>query len=260
MLYCWKFNSCNIISLCTCTFLSVEQHTVQRVKTPEALVEKTEVDIEYPCIWDASEISVLRQAYKTLKQQSIEAMVHVRETVKRNEELETLTAKQRKAIDSQKVKLTEARIANKRLQINVESLSEEVKYLTAKVGAMEDVISEIKEEKTDMMQELQDNRITTDKERMERNRIQIKLDSLRKEALAEKMAAEDKIRTQCKKAIHDLKEEVKRLQAELYEETSKRKVTEKGLKHLRNHFSGLAVHEILPRTAVTNDQVSNIQY
>lgn len=221
---------------------------------------KSEVDVEDPCIWDSSEISVLRQAYKTLKQQSIEAMVHVRETVKRNEELETLTKRQKKAIESQKVKLQEARMANKRLQINVDSLSEEVKYLTAKVGAMEEVIREIKEEKSDMVKELHDNRVTTDKERMERSRIQMKLDCLKQEALADKLAAEDKIRTQCKQAIHDLKEHVKQLQLELREERDKRKVTEKGLKHLRNHFSSLAVHDILPQNAVLNDQVSNIQY
>lgn len=226
----------------------------------EKTQEKTELDIEDPCIWDSNEISVLRQAYKTLKQQSIEAMVHVRETVKRNKELETLAVQQKKTINDQKVKLSEARMANKRLQINVSSLNDEVKYLTAKVGAMEDVIREMKLEQADMVKELHDNRVTTDQERMERGRIQMKLDNLKQEALAEKLAAEDKIRTQCKKAIHDLKQQVKRLEKDLIEEKNKRLVTEKGLKHLRNHFSSLAVHDILPQNAVIENQLKNVQY
>lgn len=217
-------------------------------------------DVNSECIWNSCEISVLRQAYKTLKQQSIEAMVHVRETVKRNKELETLTAAQRKTIDSQKVKLSEAVMANKRLKINVDSLNEEIKYLTAKVGAMEEVIREMKQEHSDMVKELHENRVTMDKERMERGRIQMKLDTLKQEALAEKLAAEDTVRTQCKKAIHDLKEQVKILQKELTEEHNKRKVTEKGLKHLRNHFSSLSVQEILPQNVVDTDQLKYVQY
>lgn len=218
------------------------------------------LDVNSECIWNSSEISVLRQAYKTLKQQSIEAMVHVRETVKRNKELETLTAAQRKTIDSQKVKLSEAVMANKRLKLNVDSQNEEIKYLTAKVGAMEEVIRERKQEQSDMVKELHENRVTMDKERMERGRIQMKLDTLKQEAFAEKLAAEDTVRTQCKKAIHDLKEQVKILQKELTEERSKRKVTEKGLKHLRNHFSSLSVQEILPQNVVDTDQLKYVQY
>lgn len=218
------------------------------------------LDVNSECIWNSSEISVLRQAYKTLKQQSIEAIVHVRETVKRNKELETLTAAQRKTIDSQKVKLSEAVMANKRLKLNVDSQNEEIKYLTAKVGAMEEVIRERKQEQSDMVKELHENRVTMDKERMERGRIQMKLDTLKQEAFAEKLAAEDTVRTQCKKAIHDLKEQVKILQKELTEERSKRKVTEKGLKHLRNHFSSLSVQEILPQNVVDTDQLKYVQY
>ncbi|KAL4219766.1 hypothetical protein ACF0H5_020179 [Mactra antiquata] len=252
---------------------ALKQQTQASVENSESLrkhvqVEEEEnltpgqviVDVRQSCIWDTDEIGVLRTAYKTLKQESIDSMVYVRETKKRNEELEKLATKQTKLIASQKVKLTEARNANKRLQINVNSLSEEVKYLTAKTGAMEDVIREMKLEQSDMVKELHDNRVTTDKERMERGRIQMKLDRLKKEALAEKMAAEDKIRTQCKKAIHDLKEQVKKLESELKEETDKRKITEKGLKHLRNHFSSLDVQDIIPASVVSVDQLKSVQY
>ncbi|XP_060563348.1 coiled-coil domain-containing protein 160 homolog isoform X2 [Ruditapes philippinarum] len=218
------------------------------------------VDVNDSCIWDTNEISVLREAYKSLKQQSIDAMVCYRETTKRNNELEQLTSQQKQTMESQRLKLREAHKANKRLNIHVESLTEEVKYLTAKVGAMEEVIREIKTDQSDMVKELHDNRVMTDKERMERGRIQMKLDNLRKEALAEKLAAEDKIRTQCRKAIHDLKEQVKLLEKELKEEKSKRQITEKGLKHLRTHFSSLSVQEIMPSNVVDTDQVKYVQY
>ncbi|XP_045200205.2 cingulin-like [Mercenaria mercenaria] len=239
-----------------------ENQTEQKQVTSQSEMRpgQVTVDLTESCIWDTNEISILREAYKSLKQQSIDAMVCYRETTKRNKELESLTSQQKEIIETQKRKLTEARKANKRLHINVNSLNEEVKYLTAKVGAMEEVMREIKADQSDMVKELHDNRVTTDKERMERGRIQMKLENLRKEALAEKLAAEDKIRTQCRKAIHDLKEQVKQLEAELKEEKNKRQITEKGLKHLRTHFSSLSVQDILPQNAVNTDQVKFVQY
>ena len=186
--------------------------------------------------------------------------MHVRETLLRNEELEKLCEEQKQIIAAQKAKLSESRIANKRFKIHVESLTQEVEYLTAKTGAMEEVIKEVKTEHSDMVKELHDHRVNSNKERMQRKRIQLKLDGLTREALAEKLAAEDKIRTQCRKAIHDLKEQVRKLEKELNEERDKRKVTEKGLKHLRNHFASLAVSDIVPPNAVESDQVGRIDY
>lgn len=229
-------------------------------KRTDSVQGQVTVDLNQSCIWDSGEIAILREAYKTLKQQSIDAMIHVRETLKRNDDLEKLTVEQQKIIDSQKLKLSEMRNANKRLQIHVTSLKEEVNYLTAKAGAMEDVIKEVKVEHSNMAQELLDNHVSTDKERMERERIQMKLDSLNKTATAEKLAAEDKIRTQCQKAIHDLKEQIKQLEKQLLEEKNRRIITEKGLKHLRTHFSSLAVQDIMPQNAVVKDQLSHVQY
>lgn len=226
------------------------------VKTPDS--ERN--NLEQSCIWDNGEIAVLREAYRSLKNQSIEATVYARETEKRNKELEALVAEQKKVIKSQQEQLTVSKNANRRLKINVDSLNEEVKYLTAKVGAMEEVIREIKQERTDMIEELHENRVTTDRERMAREKIQMKLDSLKREALAEKLAAEDKIRSLCRKAIHDLKEKVKSLEKQLLKEQTQRKVTEKGLDHLRKHFASLDVQEILPASVVDQDQLKHIQY
>ena len=218
------------------------------------------VDLNESCIWDTNEIAILREAFKTMKQQSVDSMVHVRETVKRNKMLETKVVEQRKLIESQKLKLSDATNSNRRLTIHCDQLAEEVEYLSAKVSAMEEIIKEIQTEKSDMVRELHDNRVSTDKERLERERIQMKLDNLNKEALAEKMAAEDKIRTMCKKVILDLQEEVKKLTAELDTERKRHKVTEKGLKHLRQHFSSLAVQDIMPPNSVDRNQVEKIQY
>ena len=221
---------------------------------------KITVDLNEPCIWDTNEIAILREAFKTMKQQSVDSMVHVRETVKRNKLLETKVVEQRKLIESQKLKLSEATNANRRLTIHCDQLQEEVEYLSAKVNAMEEIIKELQTEKSDMIKELHDNRVTTDKERLERERIQIKLDNLKQEALAEKLAAEDSIKTMCKKVILDLQEEVKKLTTELQSERKRHKVTEKGLKHLRQHFSSLSVQDIMPPNSVDKNQIERIQY
>ena len=218
------------------------------------------MDLNESCIWDTNEIAILREAFKTMKQESVDSMVHVRETVKRNKMLEAKVVEQRKVIESQKLKLSDATNCNRRLTIHCDKLQDEVEYLSAKVSAMEEIIKELQTEKSDMVRELHDNRVTTDKERLERERIQIKLDNLQKEALADKMAAEDKIRTMCKKVILDLQEEVKKLTADLETERKRHKVAEKGLKHLRQHFSSLAVQDIMPPNAVDKNQVDRIQY
>ena len=221
---------------------------------------KVTVDLNESCIWDTNEIAILREAFKTMKQESVDAMVHVRETLKRNKLLEEKVVEQRKVIESQKLKLSEATNANRRLTIHCDNLQDEVQYLSAKVSAMEEIIKELQTEKSNMVKELHDNRVTTDKERLERERIQMKLDTLKQEALAEKLAAEDNIKTMCKKVILDLQEEVKKLTAELINERKRHKVTEKGLKHLRQHFSSLSVQEIMPPNSVDKNQVDRIQY
>ena len=221
---------------------------------------KVTVDLNESCIWDTNEIAILREAFKTMKQESVDAMVHVRETLKRNKLLEEKVVEQRKVIESQKLKLSEATNANRRLTIHCDNLQDEVQYLSAKVSAMEEIIKELQTEKSDMVKELHDNRVTTDRERLERERIQMKLDTLKQEALAEKLAAEDNIKTMCKKVVLDLQEEVKKLTAELINERKRHKVTEKGLKHLRQHFSSLSVQEIMPPNSVDKNQVDRIQY
>lgn len=191
---------------------------------------KVMVDLNESCIWDTNEIAILREAFKTMKQESVDSRVHVRETVKRNKLLEAKVVEQRKVIESQKLKLSEATNANRRLTIHCDKLQDEVEYLSAKVSAMEEIIKELQTEKSDMVKELHDNRVTTDKERLERERIQLKVDTLKQEALAEKLTAEDNVKTMCKKVILDLQEEVKKLTAELVTERKKHKVTEKCFK------------------------------
>ena len=195
-----------------------------------------------------------------MKQESVDAMVNVRETLKRNEILEKKVVEQRQVIESQKLKLSEATNANRRLTIHCDSLQDEVQYLSAKVSAMEEIIKEFQTEKSDMVKELHDNRVSTDKERLERERIQIKLDNLKHEALADKLTAEESIKSMCKKVILDLQEEVKKLTAELVNERKRHKVTEKGLRHLRQHFSSLSVQDIIPTNSVEKNQVDRVQY
>ena len=221
---------------------------------------KVTVDLDDSCIWDSNEIAILREAFRTMKQESVDAMVNVRETLKRNKILEKKVVEQRQVIESQKLKLSEATNANRRLTIHCDSLQDEVQYLSAKVSAMEEIIKEFQTEKSDMVKELHDNRVSTDKERLERERIQIKLDNLKHEALAEKLTAEESIKSMCKKVILDLQEEVKKLTAELVNERKRHKVTEKGLRHLRQHFSSLSVQDIIPTNSVEKNQVDRVQY
>ncbi|KAK3589679.1 hypothetical protein CHS0354_015185 [Potamilus streckersoni] len=221
---------------------------------------KKDIDLNDSCIWNSEEISVLRQVFKAVKKQNVELSVHVRELDTRNKELEEKVSSQEMVIQKQKGELLDVKKANARLKIHCDFLQSELDLALAKCGAFEEVLKDLKLEKAEMMQEVYDNHVAMDKQRLEREVIQMKLDNLKQVALAEKLTAVESVKTKCQQKIFDLQQEVKKLTEELNKERYDHKNTQRGLKHLRQHFASLSVQDILPPNAVTKDQIGHLAY
>ncbi|KAL3847670.1 hypothetical protein ACJMK2_018570 [Sinanodonta woodiana] len=222
--------------------------------------KKNDIDLNDSSIWNSEEIAVLRQVFKSIKKQNVELSVHVRELETRNKALEEKVSHQDKVIQKQKGELLDVKKANVRLKIHCDSLQSELDLALAKCGAFEEVLKDLKLEKAEMMQEVFDNHVAMDKQRLEREVIQMKLDNLKQVALAEKMTAVESVKTKCQQKIFDLEQEVKKLTEELNKERYDHKNTQRGLKHLRQHFASLSVQDIVPPNAVTKDQIGHVTY
>lgn len=218
------------------------------------------MDLSESCVWDSGEISVLRKVFKEVKEENRKLRVENREIEKRNMELEMKYNSLLKDLDDKKFKLTEVLKANSRLKIHCEHLQSELDESNVRMTAMEQIFKEINEEKGKMVKDVHELRIAADKERMEKNSLQLKLESIQHQTASEKIALEESIKIQCRDQIANLEKNVMDLTKELNKEIKAHKTTKRGLDHLRNHFASLPLSHIIPPNAVNSDQISEFQY
>ncbi|XP_061183318.1 major antigen-like [Saccostrea echinata] len=244
------------------TTISSELKTADISSTSK--VEKSkktvEVDLDESCVWDSDEISVLRKVFKQVKEENMKLRVKNKEIEKRNMQLEMKYNSLVKELEEKNFKLTEVVKANSRLKIHCENLQKELDETNVRMTAMEQIFKEINEEKGKMVKDVHELRLTADKERMEKNAIQLKLETIQHQIASEKIALEESIKIQCRDQIANLEKNVIDLTKELNKEIKAHKTTKRGLDHLRNHFASLPLSHIVPPNAVSSDQISQFQY
>ncbi|KAK3096178.1 hypothetical protein FSP39_024085 [Pinctada imbricata] len=236
------------------TVTESKDHPVEKASKVEDL------DLNDSCIWNTNEIKVIRKVMKTIKDQNMKLKVRNRELEKRNSELEGKNFGQEEELEKLKIKLKEVIKANSRLKIHCEHLQSEFDLTNARMTAMEQVFKEVSEEKASMAREVQEIRINSDKDRMDKTRLEVKLESLQREATSQQMAAIDSVKLQCQGEIMKLNEQIKDLTTELNKERKLHRTTKKGLDHLRNHFASLPMSHILPPNSVRQDEIDEFQY
>lgn len=234
-----------------------QKSTITPNDVPKKIVE---VNLEESCVWDSEEISVLRKVFKQVKEENRKYRVKNKEIEKRNMELEMKYNSLLKDLDDKNFKLTEVIKANSRLKIHCEHLQNELDETNVRMTAMEQIFKEINEEKGKMVKDVHELRLAADKERMEKNSLQLKLQAIQHQTASEKIALEESIRIQCRDQIANLEKNVMDLTKELNKEIKAHKTTKRGLDHLRNHFASLPLSHIVPPNAVNSDQISQFQY
>ncbi|XP_046571775.1 uncharacterized protein LOC124279939 [Haliotis rubra] len=218
------------------------------------------VDLKESCIWDTDELDVLRKVYKSARGRIHELEVEVREAQRRNKLLEDDNIMQTKALEVTESGFKDAKKANKRLKIHCDNLKEQLEFASAKVDAVTEMWKEISEEKSSMMKETQDLRIQTDRERLARERLEIKVEEAGREIIQEKQLAQENARVKYESMIFGLQKHVKSLSEDLTKERQSHDISKKALTSLRHHFASLPLHDIIAPNAVHEDQVKNIDY
>ncbi|XP_033760501.1 myosin-8-like isoform X2 [Pecten maximus] len=219
-----------------------------------------EVELDNSCIWDSDEISILRQAFKSVKGENIRLTGRCKELEKRNLYLETRLGTLSGEVESKAVKITDINKANSRMKIHCEKLQDELDHANARLTAMEEIFSEISSEKGAMVKEVHELRVQRDKDRMEKGRLELNLESVQNAAESEKLAAGESVKVQCQMEIMELEKRVAELTADLANERRVHGITKRGLDHLRQHFASLPLSNIVPPNSVRSDQVSRFQY
>ncbi|XP_071085674.1 tropomyosin-like isoform X2 [Haliotis cracherodii] len=218
------------------------------------------VDLKESCIWDTDELDVLRKVYKSAKGRIKELEVEVRETQRRNKLLEDDNIMLKSALEVTESGFKDAKKANKRLKIHCDNLKEQLEFASAKVDAVTEMWKEISEEKSSMMKETQDLRIQTDRERLVRERLEIKVEEAGREIIQEKKLAQENARVKYETMIFGLQKHVKSLSDDLTKERQSHDISKKALTSLRHHFASLPLHDIIAPHVVQEDQVKNIDY
>ncbi|XP_060080355.1 myosin-4-like isoform X1 [Ylistrum balloti] len=219
-----------------------------------------EVELDNSCIWDSEEISILREAFKSVKEENVRLTGRNKELEKRNLYLETRMGKLSGEVETKAVKITDINKANSRMKIHCEKLQDELDHANARLTAMEEIFSEISAEKSAMVKEVHELRVQRDKDRMDKGRLELNLESVQNAAESEKLAAEESVKIQCQIEIMELQKRVAELTADLANERRVHGVTKRGLDHLRQHFASLPLSNIIPPNSVRTDQVSKFKY
>ncbi|XP_048747603.2 uncharacterized protein LOC125659853 [Ostrea edulis] len=235
---------------------SADLSLIKEEKKPRSV----EVNVEESCVWDSQEISVLRKVFKQVKEENVKLSVKNREIEKRNMELEMKYNSLLKELDDKNFKLTEVVKANSRMKIHCEHLQKELDETNVRMTALEQIFKEINTEKAKMVKDVHELRLAADRERMEKNSIQLKLESVQHQTASEKIALEEAIKIQCRDQVANLEKNVMDLTKELNKEIKAHKTTKRGLDHLRNHFASLPLSHIVPPNSVSSDQISQFQY
>ncbi|XP_060080358.1 myosin-4-like isoform X2 [Ylistrum balloti] len=238
-----------------------KQATTDGETSKEKPQKKTvEVELDNSCIWDSEEISILREAFKSVKEENVRLTGRNKELEKRNLYLETRMGKLSGEVETKAVKITDINKANSRMKIHCEKLQDELDHANARLTAMEEIFSEISAEKSAMVKEVHELRVQRDKDRMDKGRLELNLESVQNAAESEKLAAEESVKIQCQIEIMELQKRVAELTADLANERRVHGVTKRGLDHLRQHFASLPLSNIIPPNSVRTDQVSKFKY
>ncbi|KAL5004370.1 hypothetical protein ScPMuIL_017826 [Solemya velum] len=209
------------------------------------LVDTAKLDDE--SLWKISELNTLREFFTEIKKQNTQLKVRVNELDKHNK-LHKADLKTKEAvIQKQNMELTENRIVTMRLKKHCESLQAELKNTSSKLRELENMNCELRAEKQALVKTMCEIDQKANSNRIEKNRMQLQLQTLSKKALSEKIMAEEQVTAQYQKEILDLQKTIQHLTESLQDERRIHGVTKKGLDHLRQHFASLPLNDIMPQ-------------
>ena len=204
-------------------------------KEPTEIGAHPGLDSSGQCIWDSSEVEVLRRVFKAAGDENSRLRSEVGVL---QEDMQKMTAErraQRESLETTQGRLHHAETANRRLQMLVNHLKTELTRTTQELDRMRSVQAE----RNDLHRRLEKTQLELSTAQSRRDRDLAAAEAKWMNALQDQTLADTAARAQLTSDVVSLTERVEELAGQLSQERASHSRTGKALEHLRVHFSSL---------------------
>lgn len=218
------------------------------------------LDANNSCIWNSTELDVLRKVFHTARDKNRFLQAELEETKHHLIKLRDANAKlslQTKTVEEQ---LSSAVKANDRLKILSENLKKKNASLNSKVVLLQREVQHSYTLHRECLQEVHQLRVSFDQERLDRKKAELQLQAQNREALREQKLVEEKVEFLHQGDIEFLQKQIKELKKSLAEEKEHHKRTKRGLSKLQQHFASLPLAESQASGVVTKSQLKRLDF
>ena len=189
------------------------------------------------CIWSREELAVLREVFKAAKKQNAQLQAELQVSNEELAELRIVWKDQSKMVLATSTTLRRAKNANERQRLLINNLKSQLDEANVRIRSLEGDVSRLEKERSTNMAEMHDLRKHTNKEHLEKAKLEIDAATLRAELEHEMRLREENLKSAHEHDLEYMQNLVDELTGELEKEKSDHRKSRNGLEHLRNHFS-----------------------
>ncbi|CAH1780809.1 unnamed protein product [Owenia fusiformis] len=200
----------------------------------------TSVNMDDSAIWTSKEIDVLREVFKTAKDQNRQMKAVIKSLSKQVDEFDHKLKHKTKMLDLRTSKLGDVVKANKRQDILCASLKTELMEAESVISKLSNEIKTLTKDKSMIYKELHDMRLELEHEKIEHKNTLIKLETGYNQLKQDYNVKTEHFKTIYENEIETLNDLVDKLTRDLEKERQAHSVSKKGLEHLRKHFTYFA--------------------
>ena len=249
----------------TLCFLDADEDCPHEEKTKQSIdVSTSTEDLEShlePCIWNNTEIDILRVAFRTTKEQNIQYKAMLKAFSEDLANIQQKHTRQCKLIEHRTQQLNDALKANKRFHILTENYKTQLQKEINHVTQLEQEITKLKKSQNHNEDTIHQLRLASEREKIWKENECIDKEKQKHEFEHNMHMQEEKMNLIHVQDINKLKRIISEMEEKLAEEVKAHKRTKKGLDHLRLHFSSLPMAgQSTGNTTVLRDQLSQFTY
>ena len=223
----------------------------ERRKEDLASAERADRD---SCIWNREELNVLREVFKAAKKQNAQLQAELQVSNEELTELRSVCRDQSKMVHATSTTLRRAKTSNERQRLLINNLNSQLDEANVRIRSLEGDVSRLEKERSTNMAEMHDLRKHTNKEHLEKAKLEIDAATLRAELEQEMRLREENLKSAHAHDLEYMQNLVDELTKEIEKEKSAHQRSRNGLEHLRTHFSSapLSGKGALPGAVVEN--------
>ena len=195
------------------------------------------------CIWNESELKMLRQFLQKAKMQNLKLAAMLQSA---QDEINTWKNKFKEINEADELLDSSYRILKKkyeRLKVNYRALKDDVRKYHSSLKVAREECEQLKIERDDIVKSLSQTKAELNMEKLNNQHLQLRLDKKEKECTENLKSQEQFLEQQHLLEIRKLQKEVVRLTEKFDEEKQDNNLNKRALEHLRSHFGDLKVSQ-----------------